>query len=56
VEELERRAIAEALEQAAGNQSLAARQLGMTEQSLRYRMRKYGLDTYRQKTRFRRNR
>jgi Nif-specific regulatory protein len=56
VEGLERRAIEEALDRAAGNQSLAARQMGMTEQSLRYRIRKYGLASYRQIRRTRRNR
>jgi transcriptional regulator with GAF, ATPase, and Fis domain len=56
VEKLERRAIAEALELASGNQSLAARHLGLTEQSLRYRIRKYTLDSTRHKRRTRRNR
>jgi transcriptional regulator with GAF, ATPase, and Fis domain/tetratricopeptide (TPR) repeat protein len=44
VEEIERRMVTEALQQAGGNQSEAARKLGLTEQSLRYRLRKYGLD------------
>ncbi len=43
VEEIERKTISKALERSRGNQSLAARQLGTTEQSLRYRIRKYGL-------------
>ena len=43
VGELERRMVAEALQRAGGNQSQAARMLGLTEQSLRYRIRKYGL-------------
>ncbi len=42
VEELEQRMIQKALDEAMGNQSLAARNLGLTEQSLRYRLRKYG--------------
>jgi Nif-specific regulatory protein len=41
VRELERSMILEALERARGNQSQAARELGMTEQSIRYRMKKY---------------
>ena len=44
VRELERTMILEALERAHGNQSQAARELGMTEQSIRYRMRKYAAD------------
>jgi transcriptional regulator with GAF, ATPase, and Fis domain len=44
VEEIERRMVTEALQKAGGNQSEAARKLGLTEQSLRYRLRKYGLD------------
>jgi transcriptional regulator with GAF, ATPase, and Fis domain len=55
VEELERRELGEALQKAHGNQSLAARSLGLTEQSLRYRMRKYGLPGPRQILRVRRN-
>ena len=47
VESLERKLLLEALEHAGGNQSLAARELGMTEQSLRYRLRKYGLSSSR---------
>jgi transcriptional regulator with GAF, ATPase, and Fis domain len=45
---MERRAILDALERAAGNQSLAARELGMTEQALRYRLKKYGHTGHRQ--------
>ncbi|TMQ68845.1 MAG: sigma-54-dependent Fis family transcriptional regulator [Candidatus Eisenbacteria bacterium] len=52
---LERRMMGEALQRARGNQSVAARDLGMTEQSLRYRMRKYGLPSPRQILRVRRN-
>src|SRR4029077_1506055 len=55
VEELERRMLTEALQKARGNQTLAARELGMTEQSLRYRMKKYGLPSPRQILRLRRN-
>jgi transcriptional regulator with PAS, ATPase and Fis domain len=43
IEELEREMIREALRRSRGNQSLAARDLGLTEQSMRYRIRKYGL-------------
>ncbi len=43
VGEVERRMVTEALTRAGGNQSQAARLLGLTEQSLRYRLRKYGL-------------
>ncbi len=56
VSELERRAIIEALERAGGNQSQAARELGMTEQSLRYRLKKYGSPAQRQLRRTRNNR
>ena len=55
VEELERKAVGEALERSHGNQSLAARELGMTEQSLRYRVRKYRLLDHRHNRRARRN-
>ncbi|MEK7329778.1 MAG: sigma-54 dependent transcriptional regulator, partial [Candidatus Eisenbacteria bacterium] len=55
VQDLERRMLSEALQKASGNQSVAARGLGMTEQSLRYRMRKYGLPGPRQILRVRRN-
>jgi Nif-specific regulatory protein len=39
--DLERRLVREALERSSGNQSGAARELGLTEQSLRYRLRRY---------------
>ena len=55
VGELELRILTEALQKARGNQSVAARTLGMTEQTLRYRMRKYGLPGPRQILRTRRN-
>jgi two-component system response regulator AtoC len=53
VEELELRLINEALAVSHGNQSLAARKLGLTEQSLRYRLRKYSLVRGRRKQRIR---
>lgn len=43
VADLERRLIREALERADGNQSAAARALGITERAIRYKMKKYGL-------------
>ncbi len=43
VEELEMRLIREALAAASGNQSEAARSLGISERHLRYRMKKYGM-------------
>jgi two-component system NtrC family response regulator len=43
VEQLERQAIAEALEQAGGVQSRAAALLGLTERNLRYKLKKYGI-------------
>jgi two-component system response regulator HydG len=55
VGDLERRMMVEALDKARGNQSVAARELGLTEQSLRYRMRKYGLPSPRQILRVRKN-
>lgn len=54
VEEFERRIVEEALERAQGNQSLAARQLGIPEQAIRYRIKKYGLIASRQNRRIRR--
>ena len=45
VNEVERKMVTEALQKSDGNQSRAARILGLTEQSLRYRLRKYGLAT-----------
>jgi transcriptional regulator with GAF, ATPase, and Fis domain/tetratricopeptide (TPR) repeat protein len=53
VAELERRQVLGALERNLGNQSRAARELGLTEQSLRYRLRKYAINKGR---RFRRTR
>jgi DNA-binding NtrC family response regulator len=53
VAELERRQVQRALERNHGNQSKAARELGLTEQSLRYRLRKYAIIKDR---RFRRSR
>jgi transcriptional regulator with GAF, ATPase, and Fis domain len=41
VAEFERREILEALRRAGGNKSRAARELGLTEQALRYRMRRF---------------
>jgi two-component system response regulator HydG len=43
VAELERRQLQEALERHGGNQTQAARELGLTEQSFRYRLRRYAL-------------
>jgi len=54
--DLERRLIRESLERAEGNQTRAARELGMTEQSLRYRLRKYAMAETRQSRRTRRKR
>jgi transcriptional regulator with GAF, ATPase, and Fis domain/tetratricopeptide (TPR) repeat protein len=48
VAELEKRRLLEALDRSGGNQSRAARDLGITEQALRYRLRKYGLLRVRQ--------
>ncbi|MBI5711457.1 MAG: sigma 54-interacting transcriptional regulator [Candidatus Eisenbacteria bacterium] len=45
VGKIERKVVAEALERAGGNQSHAARELGMSEASIRYRIRRYGLAT-----------
>ena len=42
LEEIERRVIREALDAAEGNQSQAARALGLTERNLRYKLRKWG--------------
>ncbi|NTW36281.1 MAG: two-component system response regulator, partial [Syntrophobacteraceae bacterium] len=42
MEDLERRMIREALEQAESNQSHAARLLGLSERMLRYKLKKYG--------------
>jgi Nif-specific regulatory protein len=43
VADLEKRHVLDALDRNAGNQVRAARELGLTEQSLRYRLRKYAL-------------
>lgn len=43
VEELEKRAIGQALDRADGIQSRAADILGLTERNLRYKLKKYGL-------------
>jgi transcriptional regulator with GAF, ATPase, and Fis domain len=53
VEELERRMLEEALARAHGNQTIAAKELGLTEQTLRYRMKKYAVDSARKKRRIR---
>ncbi len=52
--DIERRLVQEALQRAEGNQSQAARDLGLTEQSLRYRLRKYTLEDARRNRRTRR--
>jgi len=54
VDDMERRMVKQALEKTDGNQSQAARLLGLTEQSLRYRIRKYGMGGARQNRRIRR--
>ena len=54
VDDMERRMVKQALEKTDGNQSQAARLLGLTEQSLRYRIRKYGMGGARQNRRVRR--
>jgi Nif-specific regulatory protein len=51
LEGLERRALIDALERAEGNQSRAARELGITEASMRRRMAKFGLSAMRRKRR-----
>jgi Nif-specific regulatory protein len=53
VEDLERRMISEALERTEGNQSAAAKELGLSEPSLRYKLKKYGAPGSRQKLRHR---
>jgi transcriptional regulator with GAF, ATPase, and Fis domain/tetratricopeptide (TPR) repeat protein len=53
VSDLERNQLREALGRANGNQSLAARELGLTEQSMRYKIRKYRLESAREKRRVR---
>jgi two-component system response regulator HydG len=54
--DVEKRLIREALERCDGNQSWAARELGLTEQTLRYRLRKYEPVTPRRNRRLRRKR
>jgi DNA-binding protein Fis len=43
LDEMEKRAIAQALEQAGNNQVRAAKLLGISRDTLRYRMKKFGL-------------
>ncbi|HVP14184.1 MAG TPA: sigma 54-interacting transcriptional regulator [Terriglobales bacterium] len=52
----ERRILRETLERCGGNQSRAARELGLTEQSLRYRLRKFAEERPRRSARTRRKR
>ena len=54
VAELERRQIEKALSRCQGFQSRAAKELGLSEQALRYRLRKYGFLDYRRFRRIRR--
>ena len=54
VEDLEKRLLKEALRRAGGNQSLAARELGLPEPTIRYRMRKHGFGGSRTNLRTRR--
>ena len=56
VDEVERKLIREAMARSGGNQSRAARELGLTEQSLRYRLRKQAAEETRRNRRIRRNR
>src|SRR4029077_11082126 len=51
LETLERQLVQDTIRRCAGNQSLAARELGITEPGIRYRMRKYGIAGSRQKRR-----
>ncbi len=44
LDDLEERILRRALELSGGNVSAAARSLGITRQTLRYRIEKYGLD------------
>jgi two-component system response regulator AtoC len=53
VQELEQRLIQEALTRSGGNQSVAARDLGLTEQSMRYRLKKYAVSGARRNSRIR---
>jgi DNA-binding protein Fis len=45
LEELERELLRQALERTTGNRTHAARLLGLTRNQLRYRMRKFGLES-----------
>ena len=56
VADLERRLIRESLDRCGGNQSRAARELGLTEQSMRYRLKRYALARSRRNLRLRRKR
>ncbi|NOT33853.1 MAG: sigma 54-interacting transcriptional regulator [Candidatus Eisenbacteria bacterium] len=51
--QLERTMLTEALQEARGNQSLAARRLGIPEQKVRQLMKKYGLPSHRRRPRLR---
>ena len=53
VADLERRLIREAMERCNGNQSRAARELGLTEQSMRYRLKRYAMARSRRNLRIR---
>jgi DNA-binding NtrC family response regulator len=56
VADLERRLIRESLERCGGNQSRAARELGLTEQSMRYRLKRYAMTRSRRNLRIRKKR
>jgi DNA-binding protein Fis len=43
LDDVERKLIAEAMERASGNQSKAARLLGVSRDTLRYRLKKHGM-------------
>ena len=43
LDDVERRLIAEAMERSSGNQSKAARLLGVSRDTLRYRLKKHGM-------------
>ena len=43
LEQIEKAALIEAMQKSSGNVSLAARELGISRDTLRYRIRKYGL-------------
>jgi len=55
VGDLERKLMLEALERARGNQTLAARELGLSEPTFRYRLRKHGVAAARKNLRIRKN-